>query len=45
MHRWIDPRRSFGRLILYVMISLLLVFIFSFLFVLMISKLFPATKG
>lgn len=49
INRWlqkiIQPRRSFLQLMLYFIVCLALVFIYTFLVVTLIFKLFPVAKG
>jgi hypothetical protein len=45
LQRVIQPRRSFIQLMLYVLASLILVFVYSFLLVWIITYLFPKAKG
>ena len=45
LQRVIQPRRSFIQLMLYVLASLILVFVYTFLFVWIITYLFPKAKG
>jgi hypothetical protein len=41
----IGPRRSFGRFLLYLVASLAMVFVYTFLVVTIISWVFPRAKG
>jgi len=41
LQRMIIPRKSFVRLLLYFLVMLELLFIYTFLFVTLVSKLFP----
>jgi len=41
LQRMIIPRKSFVRLLLYLLVMLELLFIYTFLFVTLVSKLFP----
>jgi hypothetical protein len=45
LQRVIQPRRSFIQLMLYILASLILVFVYSFLLVWIITYLFPKAKG
>jgi hypothetical protein len=45
LQRVIQPRRSFIQLMLYVLASLVLVFVYTFLLVWIITYLFPKAKG
>jgi hypothetical protein len=45
LQRVIQPRRSFIQLMLYVLASLILVFVYTFLLVWIITYLFPKAKG
>jgi hypothetical protein len=45
LQRIIQPRRSFIQLMLYVLASLILVFVYTFLLVWIITHLFPKAKG
>jgi len=45
LQRIIQPRRSFIQLMLYVLASLILVFVYTFLLVWIITYLFPKAKG
>ncbi len=41
LQRWLQPRLSMGRLMLYLLIMLVLVFGYTFLLVWLMGKLFP----
>ena len=45
LQQLIQPRKSFVRLITYILVAFALVFAFTFLFILFISNLFPLSKG
>jgi hypothetical protein len=45
LRRLIMPRKSFVRMFLYFLVVLELLFIYTFLFVSVISKLFPLSKA
>jgi len=45
LQRVIQPRQSFIQLMLYVLASLILVFVYTFLLVWIITYLFPKAKG
>jgi hypothetical protein len=45
LQRVIQPRRSFIQLMFYVLASLILVFVYTFLLVWIITYLFPKAKG
>jgi hypothetical protein len=45
LQKVIKPRRSFGHFMLYLLASLALVFVYTFLVVTIISWVFPRAKG
>lgn len=49
LNKWfqnlIVPSKSFGRLILYFLVMLELIFMYTYILVLLITKLFPLPKG
>lgn len=45
LQKVIQPRRSFGHFLLYLLASLVLVFVYTFLVVTIISWVFPRAKG
>ena len=45
LQRVIQPRRSFGHFMLYLVVSLALVFAYTYLVVTIISWVFPRAKG
>lgn len=45
LQRVIRPRRSFGHFMLYLVVSLAMVFVYTFLVVTIISWVFPRAKG
>jgi len=44
LQRMVQPRRSFVQLLLYLVICLLLVFVYTFLLVFAVTKVFPASR-
>lgn len=44
LQQWIQPRRSFGQLLLYILAGFALVFVYTFLLVWIITQVFPQTK-
>jgi len=45
LQKLIQPRRSFGQLLLYILACFALVFVYTFLLVWIITQVFPQTKG
>ena len=45
LQRLVRPRKSFAQLLLYILTCFALVFVYTFLLVFLILRLFPATKG
>ena len=44
MLNWIQPRRSFLQFLLYMLLSFALIFLYTFLLVMIISAVFPQAK-
>lgn len=45
LQKLVQPRKSFARLMLYFLVVLELVFVYTYLIVLLIAKFFPMQKG